>query len=296
MKINNFLYLLKEGFRGIFRHSFMSFAAVFVTVACLLIIGSFVALTYNLGLIVQDLNQTHTVMVYVDETLTDDEAKSVGTDINTLDNIERAEYISREEAMEKYAQQHSDTGVFEGVDVETFRHRFQVFLTENRLLEQSKKDLLNVPGVVKVRAAEEVARVFVMVEDVLQMLSTAIIVALLFVCLMIISNTVKLAMAARQDEIAIMKMVGATNSFIRLPFVVQGFVLGMFGAGIAFGLEWLVYNGLVSKLTQMGTGELLTIEPFTELLPVMITLFAGAGMFVGLVGSFSSIRKYMRQA
>ena len=296
MKINNFLYLLKEGFRGIFRHSFMSFAAVFVTVACLLIIGSFVALTYNLGLIVQDLNQTHTVMVYVDETLTDDEAKSVGTDINTLDNIERADYISREEAMEKYAQQHSETGVFEGVDVETFRHRYQVFLTENRLLEQSKKDLLNVPGVVKVRAAEEVARVFVMVEDVLQMLSTAIIVALLFVCLMIISNTVKLAMAARQDEIAIMKMVGATNSFIRLPFVVQGFVLGMFGAGIAFGLEWLVYNGLVSKLTQMGTGELLTIEPFTELLPIMITLFAGAGMFVGLVGSFSSIRKYMRQA
>ena len=296
MKINNFLYLIKEGFRGIFRHSFMSFAAVFVTVACLLIIGSFVALTYNLGLIVQDLNQTHTVMVYVDETLTDDEARSVGTDINMLQNIERADYISREEAMEKYAQQHSETGVFEGVDVETFRHRFQVFLTENRLLEQSKKDLLNVPGVVKVRAAEEVARVFVMVEDVLQMLSTAIIVALLFVCLMIISNTVKLAMAARQDEIAIMKMVGATNSFIRLPFVVQGFVLGMFGAGIAFGLEWLVYNGLVSKLTQMGTGELLTIEPFTELLPIMITLFAGAGMFVGLVGSFSSIRKYMRQA
>ena len=296
MKINNFLYLLKEGFRGIFRHSFMSFAAVFVTVACLLIIGSFVALTYNLGLIVQDLNQTHTVMVYVDETLSDDEARSVGTDINMLQNIERAEYISREDAMEKYAQQHSDTGVFEGVDVETFRHRFQVFLTENRLLEQSKKDLLNVPGVVKVRAAEEVARVFVMVEDVLQMLSTAIIVALLFVCLMIISNTVKLAMAARQDEIAIMKMVGATNSFIRLPFVVQGFVLGMFGAGIAFGLEWLVYNGLVSKLTQMGTGDLLTIEPFTQLLPVMITLFAGAGLFVGLVGSFSSIRKYMRQA
>ena len=296
MKINNFLYLLKEGIRGIFRHSFMSFAAVFVTVACLLIIGSFVALTYNLGLIVQDLNQTHTVMVYVDENLTDDEARSVGTDINMLDNIERADYISREDAMEKYAQQYSDTGVFEGVEVSTFRHRFQVYLEENRLLEQSKKDLLEVPGVVKVRAAEEVARVFVMVEDILQMLSTAIIVALLFVCLMIISNTVKLAMAARRDEIAIMKMVGATNGFIRLPFVVQGFLLGILGAGVAFGLEWLVYNGLVSKLEQMGTGELLKIEPFTELLPVMIALFAGAGIFVGLVGSFSSIRKYMRKA
>ena len=295
MKINNFFYLLKEGIRGVFRHSFMSFAAVFVTVSCLLIIGSFVALTYNLGLIVQELNQTHTVMVYVDETLTDDEARSVGTDINMLDNIERADYISREDAMEKYAQQYSDTGVFEGVEVSNFRHRFQVYLEENRHLEQTKKDLLNVPGVVKVRAAEEVARTFVMVEDILQMFSTAITVALLFVCLMIISNTVKLAMASRQDQIAIMKMVGATNGFIRLPFVVQGFILGILGAGIAFGLEWLIYNGLVTKLGQMDTGELLKIEPFTELLPVMVTLFAGAGIFVGLVGSFSSIRKYMRK-
>ena len=296
MKINNFFYLIKEGVRGVFRHSFMSFAAVFVTVACLLIIGSFVALTYNLSLIVQELNQTHQVMVYVDETLTDDEARSISTDINALPNIERADYISREEALEKYAQQHSETGVFEGVDVKTFRHRLEVYLEDNRLLEQSKEELLQVPGVVKVRAAEEVARIFVMVEDVLQMLSTAITVALLFVCLMIISNTVKLAMAARRDEIAIMKMVGATNGFIRLPFVVQGFLLGMVGAGIAFGLEWLVYNGLVSKLTQMGAGELLTMAEFTTLLPVMITLFAGAGTFVGLVGSFSSIRKYMRQA
>lgn len=296
MKINNFFYLIKEGVRGVFRHSFMSFAAVFVTVACLLIIGSFVALTYNLSLIVQELNQTHQVMVYVDENLTDDEARSISTDINELPNIERADYISREEALEKYAQQHSETGVFEGVDVKTFRHRLEVYLEDNRLLEQSKEELLQVPGVVKVRAAEEVARIFVMVEDVLQMLSTAITVALLFVCLMIISNTVKLAMAARRDEIAIMKMVGATNGFIRLPFVVQGFLLGMVGAGIAFGLEWLVYNGLVSKLTQMGAGELLTMAEFTTLLPVMITLFAGAGTFVGLVGSFSSIRKYMRQA
>ncbi len=296
MKMNNFIYLIKEGIRGIFRHSFMSFAAVFVTVACLLIIGSFFALTYNLSLIVKDLNQTNEVMVYVDEALTDDEARSVGTDINMLDNIERADYIPREDALEKYSQQYSDTGVFEGVEVGTFRHRFQVILKENRLLEQTKGDLMEVPGVVKVRAAEEVARLFVMIEDILQMFSAAIIVALLFVCLMIISNTVKLAMAARRDEIAIMKMVGATNGFIRLPFVVQGFLLGMVGAGIAFGLEWLVYNGLASKLAQMGAGELLTVEPFTELLPVMITLFAGAGIFVGLVGSFSSIRKYMRQA
>ena len=93
---------MKEGIRGIFRHGFMSFAAVFVTVACLLIVGSFFAVTYNLGLIVDDLNQTNEVLVFVDETLSDAEAKSVGTDINNVENIEKAEFVSREEAMEAY--------------------------------------------------------------------------------------------------------------------------------------------------------------------------------------------------
>ena len=91
-----------------------------------------------------------------------------------------------------------------------------------------------------------------------------------------------------------MKMVGATNGFIRLPFAVQGFVLGMSGAGIAFGLEWLLYNLVVSRLGNMGAGDFLKMEPFKELLLPMIVVFAGAGMFVGLVGSFTSIRKYMK--
>ena len=293
MKMNNFGYLLKEGIRGIFRHGFMSFAAVFVTVACLLIVGSFFAVTYNLGLIVDDLNQTNEILVFVDETLSDAEAKSVGTDINNVENIEKAEFVSRQEAMEAYIAKHAESGAFDGLDVQTFRHRYRVFLTENRLLEETKEDLMKVPGVVKIRAAEEEASLFIMIQDILSMFSLIVIVALLIVSLLIISNTVKLAMSSRRDEIAIMKMVGATNGFIRLPFVVQGFLLGISGAGIAFGLEWLAYNMVVSRLGNMGAGELLRMEPFTELLVPMIVVFAGAGMFVGLVGSFTSIRKYM---
>ena len=291
---NNFGYLLKEGFRGIFHHGFMSFAAVFVTVACLLIVGSFFALTYNLGLIVDDLNQTNEVLVFVDENLSDAEAKSVGTDINNVINIEKAEFVSREEAKEAYAAKQDEPGVFDGLSTETFRHRFRVFLSDNSLLDETKEDLMAVPGVVKIRAAEEVAKLFVMIQNILRVFSLIVIGALLIVSLIIISNTVKLAMSARRDEIAIMKMVGATNGFIRLPFAVQGFVLGMSGAGVAFGLEWLLYNLVVSRLGNMGAGDFLKMEPFQELLLPMIIVFAGAGMFVGLVGSFTSIRKYMK--
>ena len=225
--------------------------------------------------------------------MTDAEAKSVGTDINNVANIEQSEFVSREQAKEDFVTKHKESGIFEGVDTSTFRHRFRVLLTDSRLLEETKADLMKVPGVVKIRAAEEEAQLFIMLQDILTIFSAVVIVALLLVSLLIISNTVKLAMASKRDEIAIMKMVGATNGFIRFPFVVQGFLLGMSGAGIAFFLEWLVYSILVTGMDRMGAGDLLKMEPFSELLLPMIIVFAGAGMFVGLVGSFTSIRKYM---
>jgi len=128
---------------------------------------------------------------------------------------------------------------------------------------------------------------------VLHLVSAVIIAVLLVVSLLIISNTVKLAMYDRKDEIAIMKMVGATNGFIRLPFVVEGFTLGMIGAVLAFGLEWAGYDALVQKVDEVDSLQLFTFVPFQELLIPMVIVFAAAGMFVGIVGSWTSIRKFM---
>ena len=102
MKLNNIGYLLKEGFRSIFQHGFMSFAAICVTVACLIIVGSFSALAYNLDIMVQDLNKTSEIMVYIDSDLSDAEARSIGTKINLLDNVFDAKYVSREEALQNF--------------------------------------------------------------------------------------------------------------------------------------------------------------------------------------------------
>ena len=116
---------------------------------------------------------------------------------------------------------------------------------------------------------------------------------LLVVSLLIISNTVKLAMYDRREEIAIMKMVGATNGFIRLPFVVEGFTLGMLGAALAFGLEWVMYDALVARIAEADSLKLFNFVPFQELLIPMVVTFTAAGMFVGIVGSWSSIRRFM---
>ena len=293
MKLNNIGYLLKEGFRGIFLHGFMSFAAVCVTVACLVIVGSFSALAYNLDEMVKELNQTSEILVYIDADLSDAEARSIGTKINLLDNVLQATFVSREEALEDFIADHDGDSAFSGVQASDLRHRYVVTLEDNTKMEQTDAQLKQLPGVAKTNAAYELAKGFSTIQDVLHMVSAAIIAVLLVVSLLIISNTVKLAMYDRKDEIAIMKMVGATNGFIRLPFVVEGFTLGMMGAILAFGLEWVGYDALLQKIAAVDALQLFNFVSFQELLIPMVVVFAAAGMFVGIVGSWTSIRKFM---
>ena len=294
MKINNLGYLIKEGFHGIFLHGFMSFAAICVTIACLLIVGSFSILAYNLDVMVDKLNQTSEIMVYVDSSLTDAEARSIGTRINQLDNVQKAEFVTREEALENFVSDHNNNAAFNGVQAQDLRHRYVVTLEDNSLMKQTDTQLQQIPGVAKTNAAYELAEGFTTIQNVLNIVSIALIAMLLVISLLIISNTIKLAMYDRKDEIAIMKMVGATNSFIRLPFVVEGFTLGMIGAILAFGLEWVLYDTLVEKLASVDALRLFSFVPFMgDLMIPMLATFGSAGLFVGIVGSWTSIRKFM---
>ena len=294
MKINNLGYLLKEGIRGIFLHGFMSFAAVCVTVACLLIIGSFSMLLYNVNIMVEDLNKTNEVLVYIDSDLPDAEARSIGTKINQIQNVHQSVFVSREEALENFIKDHEDEGdAFAGVVAGDLRHRFVVTLMDNSLMEKTVESIEAIPGVAKINAEYELAEGFMTLQKVLQIVSVGIISVLLIVSLLIISNTVKLALYDRKEEIGIMKMVGATKGFIRLPFVVEGFTLGMTGAAIAFGLEWFLYDTLIAKVEEVDALQLFSFVPFETLLMPMVATFVAAGMFVGVLGSWTSIRKFL---
>ena len=293
MKMNNLGYLLKEGVRSIFSHGLMSFASVCVTVACLIIVGSFSILMYNLNLMVEDLNQTNEVICYVDSIYTDAEAKSVHSRINMIDNVFRADYVSREQALQNFVEDHNNDAAFQGVDPMDLRHRIVVILEDNSKMKETVALLEQVEGVAMIDAEFELAEGFTTISSVLGLVSTGIIAVLLVVSLLIISNTVKLAMYDRKNEIAIMKMVGATNSFIRFPFVVQGFFLGILGAALAFGAEWFLYDGLVKKIAQVDALGLFSFVPFDQLLVPMVVVFGTAGLFVGIFGSISAIRKFM---
>ena len=293
--MKNFGYLLKEGFRGIFKHGFMSFAAVCVTVACLLIVGVFSSLIYNVILIVDDMNKTNEVIAYLDEDLTESDANSIGTRFQTVNGIYDAKFVTREKALEEFKKAHQDETAFETVDASYLRHRFEIILEDDADLEDTVKEIEGVPGVAWVKANYVMAEGFATIQNMLSIISVAVIVILLLVSLLIISNTVKIAMYDRKDEIGIMKMVGATNGFIRTPFVVEGFTLGMLGAAVAFGLEWLLYEGMMNRLVEEDTLHFLTesFVPFKELWLPMAIVFGIAGLLVGVLGSWLSIRKFM---
>lgn len=293
MKNNNFSYLIREGVRGIFQHGFMSFAAVCVTVACLIIVGSFSLILYNVNIMVQELEKENEILVYIDENYSEAEAKSVGSQINLIENVRKSEFVSRAQALESFVTEQGDSALFDGVESSNFRDRFVVTLEDNSKMQQTIEQLQTLDGVAKITAHDELAEGFSTIERVVQFVSIAIIALLLVVSLFIISNTVKLAMYDRKEEIAIMKMVGATNGFIQLPFVVQGFILGAFSAIISFLIEWGIYDFLVAKIAEVDAMQLFQFVPFGQIVWIMVATYAVSGLFVGIFGSVMSIRKFL---
>ena len=212
MKKNNIGYLLREGFRGVFLHGFMSFAAICVTVACLIIMGSFCLILYNTSAMVKELEQKNEMLVYIDESYSEAKAKSVGSQINLITNVRSAVFVSREQALEDFIDEQNDASLFAGIDPDTLRDRYVVTVEDNSLLKQTYEKLKDIEGVADVSAHFEIAEGFQTVQNVLNIASLVIVSVLFVVSLFIISNTVKLAMYSRSEEIAIMKMVGATNA------------------------------------------------------------------------------------
>lgn len=277
-----------------FSHGFMSFAAIGVTVACLLIMGTFSLVAYNLNENLKDLQQENAVLAFVDEALTEEEARALQPKLEGLTGVADCTFVSREEARDTYVEQYDEDDLYEDLEAEIFRHRYVIHMSDLELMAQLTAELEQVEGVAKIRADESISAGFITVRNIAGVLSIALIAILLIVSVFIMSNTVKLTTFDRRDEIAIMKMVGATDSFIRWPFVYEGLLLGLSGAAIAFGLQWLLYAGIVQGVQSSDTLQLLKLVPFESIWVPVAVVFGIVGIFVGVGGSLTAIRKFLR--
>lgn len=291
---NNFFYLLGQGVKSTFKHGFMSFAAVCITVACLVIINSFVLICYNLNGIVDEMQEKARVLVVVEHGYSEQEAKHLGTQINLIENVKNAVFRSNVEAFEEFASGHEDhETVFEGVETDFMRHQISVTLEDNSLVEKTTAEIERIEGVEYAKANFDLANMLATIRTVLYVAAVGITAMLLFVSLLIISNTIRLTMMDRKEEIAIMKMVGATNGFIRLPFVVEGFLLGLFGAAFSFFIEWGLYEIVCNAIADAQI-DWLHFAPFSTVLIPMAIVCGAAGFFIGIFGSLMSIRRFLK--
>ena len=286
--MHNFKYFFREGAGNMLSLGFMSFAAVGVSVACLLIMGTFSLVAYNANINLQDLQKENAVVAFVDESLTDDEATALQSRLAAIPGVADCTFVSRQEARDEYVAQYSD------LDPSIFRHRYVMHLTDLNRMGQVVQSLESVEGIAKVRADQDISNGFITVRNIAGVISIALIAILLIISVFIISNTIKLTTFDRRDEIAIMKMVGATDGFIRWPFVYEGLLLGLIGAAVAFGLQWLLYAAVSQGIANSDTMQLLRVVDFRQIWAPVAAVFAGVGILVGVGGSLTAIRKFLR--
>ena len=286
-------YLIREGFRGIFTHKLMSFATVAVIVACLIIIGSLGVVSVNISSLIHNLEQENEVVAFVEENLSDEEARGLEASISGIENIASVEYVTKETAMDNFMKDY-DSVLMEGIDSSVFRNRYVVHLNDISKMLETRDALAAIPGIAKVNAHIDYANGFITVRNIVTVISLVLVAVLVLVSFFIMSNTIKLATYSRQDEIAIMRMVGATNGFIRLPFVVEGLVLGILGALIAFFAEWGLYELVTGKVMETIAGTFVKVVPFSELALPVLLIFLAIGVVIGGVGGVNAIRNYLK--
>ena len=293
MRLNNLGYLIKEGFKGIFKHGFMSFASVTIIMACLIIMGVFTLLGLNINRVIADLEAQNEIVAFVDDSYTTEDAQKVGDFLLQVENVAAVEFISRGEAMNTFKKDY-EQGLFDEIDETVFRDRYVVHVQDIELTAQTRDKLENVEGVAKVNAHLQYAEGFIKVRNVVNLISAVLVSILAIISVFIMSNTIKLATYNRREEIAIMKMVGATNMFIRLPFIIEGLLLGILGGGLAFGSVWGLYELTCSKLVGGFIGGIMDIVPFSVVMLPLLIVFMGIGIFVGAFGGNIAIRDYLK--
>ena len=233
------------------------------------------------------------MLAFVDETLTVRQAEALKSKIDAVENVRKSEFVTREQAMEQFRGDY-DSELFQDIDATVFRHRFVIYLDDISQMEQTRDALEQISGIAKVNARLDYAEGFIAVRNVVSIISMVLIVILVVVSVFIMTNTIKLATFGRRGEIAIMKMVGAGNGFIRMPFVVEGVVLGLTGSLLAFFIEWALYGLMCQRLMTGLVSQLVAVIPFTALMWPVLLVFVIVGVLIGCFGGLIAIRNYLK--
>lgn len=287
-------YFILEGVRYVVNHRFMSFAAITIIAACFLITAIFALLTYNIDVAIEGLGSLSEITIFIDENVPNEQAAALLPTVKGIHNVDDAVFVTKEEFLEEFIEDMgTEAAWFDDLRQDNpLRAYFRITMEDISLHEETLERLEALEGVANIRSDVRVSQQLVQIRNIVNLISSAMLVLLGAVCLFIISNIVRIAMFARREEIGIMRMVGATNTFISAPFAFEGIVLGILSAVIAFFALWGVYYYLGAEL--MGATSIISIVPFEVFRTRLALLLLALGVFIGVVGSLISLRRFLK--
>lgn len=291
---NNLGYYIREGFFSIFTHGLMSFAAVCMIICCLIIMGSFSLVAVNLDSMLGRYEAENEFLAYIDDSYDQDQARALQDQILAVPNVADVTFVTDAEAMEEYAAKQEETELFSELPAGVLRDRYRIHVVDLSKLEETVAAVEAIPGVAKTSSAPEIAEGFTVIRNIAGGVAMILVAILLLISLFIITNTIKIATFNRRDEIAIMKMCGATNAFVRWPFVFEGMILGLTGALLSYFLQWGIYDLIKQAVDNSDTMQLITVLPFEQMSMEVLLVFLATGFIIGVGGSLMAIRKFLQ--
>ena len=296
MKLRTFRYLLSEGFKNVWSHRLMSVASSGVLMACMLMIGIVFSISANIDNYVSEIQKNAVVMAFFRDDVSREDALAATESIKNLDNISEVKFVSKEEGLssqedsmgeeykEIFAILQDDNPLPDGV---------QITISDLEQYNQTVESIRAVNGIDIIRQRGDYVDKLVAIRSVISIIGTGVILLLLIISLAIVSNTIKITMFTRKLEINIMKAVGATNRFIRTPFVIEGMLLGIIAGVVSTGLLYFIYK-LAEQTLMSSFSGLGAFVPFTKFAFPLLGVFILMGALVGSIGSAISIGKYLR--
>lgn len=289
--MKGFSYQLREGLSSVLRNRLVNTGAVGLLITCLVMTGAFAMFMANINRMVDEIGAVNEVSIFMDENAPDSTAESVKASVEALDNIASVTYVSKEDALESMRDDFGD--LLDGLEEDNpLRDGFVVTLEDQELMEVTVEALGQIKGVVKISYNGDVADKFVDVRNFIAMLGIGVIAVLAVVSVLIVTYSVRISAYTKREEIEIMKIVGATDGFVRAPFVIEGITLGLIGAAVSYGIVLAVYlEAFVPGIEKLN---FVSAVPFSEFALPLGLIYVAAGVLMGVFGGTLAINRYLK--
>ncbi len=293
MGISGLGYLIKEGIINVWNNRIMSIASICVLISCLVLTGTASLLSMNVSKVVEDVGAENETRVFLDMDVSDVEAAYIGKDLEKIENISTVTFYSKTDAIKEFegmVGEETFANIQEDDDV--LPHTYHISMVDLSKYDETVNEIMQIEGVESVGNRREVAEKLTDINTLVSTVSIAIIIALAVISLFIVSNTIRVTMYSRRFEISIMKSVGATNAFVRIPFVIEGMLIGFISAVLSTVAIYFLYNGVMDVITSIVP---FVYIPVDNVILYTALAFVCAGMGIGAIGGYISIRKYLKK-